>query len=326
MDIDGIIIINKEQNMTSHDVVGRMRRILGTKKIGHTGTLDPMATGVLPICVGKATRVIEYLDTDFKTYRCTMALGISMDTQDAWGKEISHVSELEINHIDEDFVRNVFADFRGVITQKPPIYSALKVNGKKLYEYARAGESVEIKGRDIFIKDINIDSMELCKGYNSRISFTVSCSKGTYIRAICHDVGVKLGTYGFMTSLERTESGKANIDNAISLDELAEMEELDIRKKILTPDYLINDFGEIMLEEYDIRRFTNGLKVWTSHCSIVREPRYKYKNFVLPIRDEFSRAYITYGKICGLKTFLGISFMDEDGENIKADKVFYQCK
>ena len=326
MQVDGIIIINKEQNMTSHDVVGKMRRILGTGKIGHTGTLDPMATGVLPICVGKATRIIEYLDMDFKTYRCTMALGKNMDTQDAWGKEISRVTEKKINAVDETMVKEALSKFNGLVNQKPPIYSALKVNGKKLYEYARAGETVEIKSRDIFIKSITIDAMELGKGYDSNISFTVTCSKGTYIRAICHDVGIELGTFGFMKSLERTQSGNANLENSIKLDELAEMNKAEIKEKFLAVESLISDFGEIILEDHDIKRFTNGMRVWSHRCKIVREPKYKDRNFVLPVRDEFSRAYITYGRVKGVKTFLGISFMDKDGENIKADKVFYQYK
>lgn len=326
MQIDGIIIVNKEQNMTSHDVVARMRRILGTKKIGHTGTLDPMATGVLPVCIGKATRIIEYLDTDFKTYRCRMTLGKEMDTQDAWGKELRRTSEEEINKVDEEKVAKVFSEFTGIVSQKPPMYSALKINGKKLYEYARAGETVEIKSRNIFIKSIAIDSMELGKGYESKISFTVTCSKGTYIRAICHDIGMKLGVYGFMNSLERRASGKARIENSIKLDEISEMSPAEIKSKVMRPDSLIDCFGEIVLKDFDIKRFTSGLSVRTSSCNIVKEPRYKKESFPLPIREEFSRAYVTYGETGGVKTFLGIAFMNEDGKNIKADKVFYQSR
>ena len=139
-------------------------------------------------------------------------------------------------------------------------------------------------------------------------------------------MGIELGTFGFMKSLERTQSGNANLENSIKLDELAEMNEAEIKEKFLAVESLISDFGEIILEDHDIKRFTNGMRVWSHRCKIVREPKYKDRNFVLPVRDEFSRAYITYGRVKGVKTFLGISFMDKDGENIKADKVFYQYK
>ena len=195
MNFNGIIVIDKEQNMTSHDVVGRVRRILGTGKVGHTGTLDPMATGVLPICVGKATRIMEYLDMDFKTYRCSMLLGKETDSRDVWGGVLSSVQEAAVNEVREEEIREVFSSFRGLISQKPPIYSAVRVDGKRLYEYAREGKDVEIPSRNVYIKQLEIEEVRVGRGYESSVTFSVTCSKGTYIRSICHDAGEKLGVH-----------------------------------------------------------------------------------------------------------------------------------
>ena len=163
---NGILNINKPQGMTSHDVVYRVRRALGIKRVGHTGTLDPMCTGVLPICIGTATRVTEYLDLDFKTYRCSMILGKITDTQDIWGELLE---ERPLDGITEEDVRNAFSSFSGVIMQKPPMYSAVRVNGRRLYEYARAGEEVKVKERKIYINSLEIEKIDLAEktgGFN----------------------------------------------------------------------------------------------------------------------------------------------------------------
>lgn len=212
----GIINIYKPENMTSHDVVARLRRILGMKKIGHTGTLDPMATGVLPVCLGSATRITEYLDMDFKIYRCTMRLGLITDTQDIWGKTVE-IRPTE--GVTEEKIREAFLPFHGEIDQKPPMYSAVRVDGRRLYEYARAGEQVEVKSRKIYIRDLTIEAIDLAA---MEVTFTVECSKGTYIRTICQDVGMALGTGAAMTSLIRLASGRFTLDHAWTLEEVAE--------------------------------------------------------------------------------------------------------
>ena len=182
---DGILNINKPQGVTSHDVVRDIRRLLGIKKIGHTGTLDPMATGVLPVCIGKATRITEYTDLDFKKYRCTLRLGLVTDTQDIWGEILEENSTAGIT---PDDVREAFSGFHGKISQKPPMYSAVRVGGRRLYDYARAGETVEVKEREVYIRGLEIEQMDFAHDSDvKKVTFTVECSKGTYIRTICED-------------------------------------------------------------------------------------------------------------------------------------------
>ena len=343
--IEGIVNINKEQNMTSHDVVARIRRLAGTRRVGHTGTLDPMAEGVLPVCIGRATRIVEYLDPDWKKYRCTMVLGRRMDTQDVWGTEIGRSSEDAVNAVTEEQVRSAFAGFRGVIEQTPPMYSALKVNGRKLYEYARAGETVEVKSRQVCIRSLAIESMELGRGYESSITFTCECSKGTYIRAICEEAGEKLGVHGAMAALTRIATGIFTIEQSHTLRELEalyggagqpgaagagqrkpEAEGAGQRKPvrefsdILVPiPEALTAFGKITLSGKDVWRFTNGLVVWERNCKTLCTPRYATEEFPLPLREEFRRAYSVFddaGK------FLGVGFMDAEKHELKADKVF----
>ena len=181
---NGILNIYKPAGMTSHDVVNIVRRVMGIRRVGHTGTLDPMATGVLPVCVGAAARITEYLDMDFKTYRCTLQLGKTTDTQDIWGQIIE---ERPAEQVTEEAVRKAFAHFSGLIDQKPPMYSAVRVNGRRLYEYAREGKEIEVKTRKVFIRRLEILSFDK---EAETVSFEVECSKGTYIRTICQDVGI----------------------------------------------------------------------------------------------------------------------------------------
>lgn len=323
MNFNGIIVIDKEQNMTSHDVVSRVRRILGTGKVGHTGTLDPMATGVLPICVGKATRIMEYLDMDFKTYRCSMLLGKETDSRDVWGGVLSSVQEAAVNEVREEEIREVFSSFRGLISQKPPIYSAVRVDGKRLYEYAREGKDVEIPSRNVYIKQLEIEEVGIGKGYESSVTFSVTCSKGTYIRSICHDAGEKLGVHAAMSALRRTASGVAKIEHALTLDELENsFKEEDFASRILRiPEMLVN-FGELNLAEEDAIKFVNGLRIPTGRCEFLKAPAYADGEFVIPVRKEFAKAYVVSGIFNGTKTFLGVAFADSDGRTVKADKVF----
>lgn len=345
MGISGIIVVDKEQNMTSHDVVGRIRKILGLRKVGHTGTLDPMATGVLPVCVGRATRIMEYLDMDFKTYRCSMLLGKKTDSGDVWGTELCSVTEQRVNQITENHIRKAFESFSGRIRQRPPIYSAVRVGGKRLYEYAREGRDVEIPSRNVYIKELVIENMNLGKGYESSVTFSVTCSKGTYIRSICDDAGDALGVYAAMSALQRTACGRAEIEHALGLDELEHIwqtrdtvsqtcsavsqprdmdgipETLRMPGILRIPDMLKN-FGELNLNEKDVGKFLNGAAVPVKRCELLREPAYAGKEFVVPVRNEFYRAYSVNGILRGKMSFLGVAFMDEGGGQIKADKVF----
>lgn len=210
--MDGILLINKPAGYTSHDIVGIVRKKLHTKKVGHCGTLDPDATGVLVVCVNKATKAIQFLMSDSKFYRATLSLGKSTDTYDASGKVLE---EKEVGALSKDQVVDVLDSFLGKSKQKPPIYSAIKVNGKKLYEYARNGEEVEIKERDIEIMMIKMISFS-----NNEIVFDVKCSKGTYIRSLCVDIARKLGYPGHMSHLERRQAGRFSIDDCITLEQL----------------------------------------------------------------------------------------------------------
>lgn len=316
---EGILNINKPQNMTSHDVVSVMRRTLGIKKIGHTGTLDPMATGVLPICIGKSTRIMEYLDMDIKGYRCKMALGLITDTQDIWGQVLERRNTAGI---DEEMVLAAFSGFHGVIDQKPPMYSALKVNGKKLYEYAREGKEVEVKTRKVYIKALEIESIDLA-GEEKTVTFSVQCTKGTYIRTICQDAGEFLGCGGTLMSLERTRSGIFDIDEAVDLEQLREMPLNQIEEKLYqTSDPLVN-FGKVLVDQVSAVRFASGWHLSLKQCDIVRRPAFEETEFYLPIREEFRKAYNIFGKLDGKEVFLGVAFYDEKYKKLVADKVFY---
>lgn len=207
--IDGIINVYKDRGYTSHDVVAKLRGILGQKKIGHTGTLDPEAEGVLPVCLGKATRLCDMLTDKTKTYRAGLLLGKETDTQDIWGQVLR---ETDPGNLDYGQVEETIMGFVGEYAQIPPMYSALKVNGKKLYDLARAGKVVERQPRQLFIYEIDIESVEL-----PRIVMTVCCSKGTYIRTLCHDIGQRLGCGGCMESLIRTRVDRFGIEDSLTL-------------------------------------------------------------------------------------------------------------
>lgn len=209
----GLINIYKPKGLTSHDVVAKLRRVTKVKQIGHTGTLDPFATGVLPVCIGKATRLIEYLEDD-KEYLATVQFGKNTDSYDIDG-EVTATFDKRVN---QDELEDVLGNFRGEIMQLPPIYSAVKVNGKKLYEYARKGEDVEIKPRKVFISKLELLDFDV---ETQSAKLLVACSKGTYIRSIAYDVGRMLGCGGYLTALERTKAGKFKVETAIRLEDLS---------------------------------------------------------------------------------------------------------
>lgn len=248
--MDGILVIRKEKGYTSHDVVARLRGILHMKKIGHTGTLDPEAEGVLPVALGKATRLVDMLTEKEKTYEAVMRLGVVTDTQDMTGTVLS---ETEVS-VTEAEVETAIASFVGEQQQIPPMYSALKVNGKKLYELAREGKTVERKARTVHFYEITVLEMKL-----PIVRFRVTCSKGTYIRTLCHDMGQKLGCGGCMESLLRTKVGRFELEECMTLAQVEDaVKDGTIEGKILGIEDALKEFPRICSTEAGDRLLTNG--------------------------------------------------------------------
>lgn len=250
--MNGVMIIDKPKGYTSHDVVNVIRKELKIKKVGHTGTLDPNATGVLPILIGEATKISKYLIEHNKIYIAELSLGQATDTGDSEGKviETKDVPELSKNKINE-----ILKKFEGKQKQKPPIYSAIKINGKKAYEYAREGKIAELKEREIEILAIKL--MEYNK---NTIIFEVKCSKGTYIRVLCEDITKKIGTVGYMKNLRRTEVEKFKIKNAITLEEIKENSS-QIETKLISIEEIFKENEKIELNDYKLQLFLNGVKL-----------------------------------------------------------------
>lgn len=252
--MDGIFNIYKEKGFTSHDVVAIVRRTIHMKKVGHTGTLDPDAEGVLPVCVGKATKLSDVIMDDRKSYRAMLRLGITTTTEDASG-EVLETKEVEFN---EDRIREVVASFIGKLEQVPPMYSAVKVNGKKLYELARAGKEIERKSRTIEVYDIRIRQFLP----PDRVEIDVDCSKGTYIRTLCADIGKRLGCGGHMAELLRTATGAFSLENAIKLDELKALAEQEkAEEALLTMEEALKDFPVVKVSEKSAKFLYNGGKI-----------------------------------------------------------------
>jgi tRNA pseudouridine55 synthase len=259
--INGIINVYKEKGYTSHDVVAKMRGILKIKKIGHTGTLDPNAQGVLPICVGKATKLAGLITDKDKTYEAVLKLGITTDTQDLTGKTLS-TSKVDLNFGD---IETGIHAFIGEYMQLPPMYSAIKVNGKKLYELARQGKEIERKRRKVIIYDIRIlDYLEEAH----EVTVSVDCSKGTYIRTLLHDIGETLGCGGAMKRLIRTRAGCFFVEDAMKL---AEIEQLvldnQIGKHIITIDEMLKQYEKINLHRQYHKLIYNGNPFCKEHIS-----------------------------------------------------------
>ena len=249
----GFLNIYKPKGLTSHDVVARLRKITKVRQIGHTGTLDPFATGVLPICIGKATRLIEYLDDD-KEYLATVQFGKNTATYDLEG-EITATFDKKVT---EEDVKNALKDFEGEISQIPPIYSAIKVNGKKLYDYARQGQDIEIKPRKVTISKIELKEFDKT---SQSAKITVACSKGTYIRSIAYDLGAKLGCGGYLTALERTKAGKFQVNTAIKLEYLTEVSQ--IIENLINPLDMLN-IPIHNLSENERERVSHGMSICNS--------------------------------------------------------------
>lgn len=246
--MNGILLINKKENMTSRDVVNKVGKIFGTKKIGHTGTLDPMATGVLVLCIGTATKLVEILTSENKEYEAEMILGISTDTYDITG----NILENKSIEVPEDEIKEVLSKLEGTYNQEVPIYSAVKINGKKLYEYARSGKQVDLPKRQVTIFNIEMTSYDIVNN-QTKFSFKCKVSKGTYIRSLVCDIASKLNTVGCMTKLKRVKQGNFTIDECYQLE--------DIEKgnfKLIEIDDCLNNFYKEMVEGDLLKKITNG--------------------------------------------------------------------
>ena len=267
--MEGIINIYKERGYTSHDVVAKLRGILGIRKIGHTGTLDPDATGVLPVCVGKATKVCDVLTDRDKTYVATVMLGLTTDTLDISGE----VLEQKPVEVTKDGLIAVLSHFKGEITQIPPMYSAVKIDGKKLYEYAREGREVKRKERRVVIHDIELldsdlhewDPSEKCDeshAGNPSFSMRIKCSKGTYIRTLCDDIGRELGCGAVMSALERTAVGRFAVEDTMKLSEIEEaVKSLDGSENpdwMLPVDEVFETYPKLQVKDTGMKLLQNG--------------------------------------------------------------------
>ena len=254
--MNGIILIDKPQGWTSHDVVGKLRGILHERRIGHSGTLDPLATGLLVVFIGRATRAVEFAEADRKEYIAGLRLGMSTDTQDITGRIISKETDIP----DEPEVRIAIERFRGELEQIPPMYSAVKIGGKKLYELARKGESIERKPRHI-----TIFGLEITGRSDNDYILDVVCSKGTYIRTLCHDIGAALGCGGCMSSLRRTKSGVFSVDNAYTIAEIQEAADRGEEEKLLIPiDTLFAGYTKLSVDADSEKKLKNGCIINTS--------------------------------------------------------------
>ncbi|HAA42772.1 MAG TPA: tRNA pseudouridine(55) synthase TruB [Ruminiclostridium sp.] len=251
--MNGVINVLKPTGMTSFDVVAYLRRILKIKKVGHTGTLDPCAAGVLPVCLGKATKAVEFLIDKDKIYRAGLKLGISTDTQDATGKIIKE-SPVDVS---KDEIERAIMSFVGKYSQVPPMYSAIKVNGKKLYDIAREGKVIDRKPREVEIYSIDIIQIK-----KDSVIFDVECSKGTYIRTLCDDIGNKLGCGGHMSFLLRKKAGVFDLSTTLTLEEIRELAaQGTLQEKIIPVDEIFKDYDKIVLNLKDTKKFTNGAKI-----------------------------------------------------------------
>ena len=257
---DGILLVDKPAGMTSHDVVWRVRKLFGTKKVGHTGTLDPLATGVLVVLLGRAAKACEYVSHDEKVYEATLRLGLTTDTEDVTGNVLTTAESLPT----PAEVAAVLPSFRGEIMQVPPMYSALKVNGRKLCDLARAGEVVEREARPVTVKSLVCEATDAVGDYR----MTVRVSGGTYIRTLCADIGAALGCGGVMATLRRTEAGGFPIADCVTLEELEAMD-MDGRLERLRPvEELFSDLEAVNLPDFYRTLCRNGCEIYLKKLGV----------------------------------------------------------
>jgi tRNA pseudouridine55 synthase len=249
--MNGILLIDKPPGMSSFEVVRQVRRICKTRRVGHAGTLDPLATGVLPVAVGQATRLVEYLMSGDKTYQATLRLGKITDTQDAEGRI---VEEHDWHAVDHRALEDAFACFHGELQQLPPMYSALKKDGKPLYQLARQGIEIERQPRTVQISSLAIDSVDL-----PDVTFTVRCSKGTYVRTLCHDIGRKLSCGAHMTTLRRLSCGRFDLSLCHALNELQSLADQGVPLPMMSPADALDDWPALFVDGPVLARLRNGV-------------------------------------------------------------------
>lgn len=297
--MNGILCINKPQDFTSFDVIGKLRGILHMKRLGHTGTLDPMATGVLPILVGTATKACDILPNQDKTYQATVVFGKATDTLDIWGKPLQDYPE---QHVTEAALRAILPEFLGDITQLPPMYSAVSVNGKRLYELARKGETVERPTRTVHIDAITLDAFDETQ---QTATLTVSCGKGTYIRTLLSDIGQRLGGDAVMTALTRTAACGYPLQECLTFEQVAAaMADGTLEEHLLPTDSLFSSYPNLRLNAAQERMFCNGVKLDLNRLRDLQ-----------PDQD----IYTVYG---ATGTFLGTALADRTQQELRIGKRF----
>lgn len=308
--INGVINIYKERGFTSHDVVAKLRGILKQKKIGHTGTLDPDAEGVLPVCLGKGTRLCDMLTDHSKVYEAVLLLGQSTDTQDVSGNVLQ---EAPVD-VSEEEVREAIMSFVGPYDQIPPMYSALKVNGQKLCDLARAGKEVERKARPVEIYEIQIEEIHL-----PRVRMTVSCSKGTYIRTLCHDIGEKLKCHGCMESLLRTRVGQFLLKDSLTLAQVETYRDENRITEIVMPvDQVFSDCPALKLTKEAAKLGYNG-NPFTSTQALTENDRMAEKSSDISLDGgKWFRVYDPEG------VFIGVYAYDSKRDQFRPEKMFYE--
>lgn len=297
--MNGILCMNKPQDFTSFDVIGKLRGILHMKRLGHTGTLDPMATGVLPILVGTATKACDILPNQDKTYQATVVFGKATDTLDIWGKSLQDYPE---QHVTEAALRAILPEFLGDITQLPPMYSAVSVNGKRLYELARKGETVERPTRTVHIDAITLDAFDETQ---QTATLTVSCGKGTYIRTLLSDMGQRLGGDAVMTALTRTAACGYPLQDCLTFEQVAAaMADGTLEEHLLPTDSLFSSYPKLRLNAAQERMFCNGVKLDLNRLRNLQ-----------PDQD----IYTVYG---ATGTFLGTALADRTQQELRIGKRF----
>ena len=297
--MNGILCMNKPQDFTSFDVIGKLRGILHMKRLGHTGTLDPMATGVLPILVGTATKACDILPNQDKTYQATVVFGKATDTLDICGKPQQDYPE---QHVTEAALRAILPEFLGDITQLPPMYSAVSVNGKRLYELARKGETVERPTRTVHIDAITLDAFDETQ---QTATLTVSCGKGTYIRTLLSDIGQRLGGDAVMTALTRTAACGYPLQDCLTFEQVAAaMADGTLEEHLLPTDSLFSSYPKLRLNAAQERMFCNGVKLDLNRLRNLQ-----------PDQD----IYTVYG---ATGTFLGTALADRTQQELRIGKRF----
>lgn len=320
--LNGILVVRKERGYTSADVVAKLRGICHQKKIGHTGTLDPNAVGVLPVCLGNATKLCGMLTDRSKEYIAQLTLGITTDTQDIWGQVLTDSGD-KWRGIPEEKIGEAIASFRGKQQQIPPMYSALKVNGKRLYELARAGVEIERTPREIEIEEIELLPPEGCPEKTAhqavyfsdlpRLRIRVACSKGTYIRTVCQDIGEKLGCGAAMSSLVRTKAGQFSLEDAHTLSEIERIRDREGLQSVLIPvDACFDEYPALRVTEDGMRFLKNGNELKYS------ELEGKGKNICMTGMSENApvRVYDPGG------IFYGVYRLQQDRKTLKPWKMF----